>query len=166
MTTDPLRRLLDEQAIRQALVSYARAVDRRDWDLLATVFHPDATDEHGPYRGDVPGLIAWLRAELEGVASTTHQLAQSSFDHGADGSVRVETYATAVHRQARRDGTPVDLTFWVRYVDRFEHRWGAWRIADRRVVLDHCRTDDVQHGAGLAAAFLTGSPDRSDPGYA
>lgn len=106
MTTDPLRRLLDEQAIRQALVSYARAVDRRDWDLLATVFHPDATDEHGPYRGDVPGLIAWLRAELEGVASTTHQLAQSSFDHGADGSVRVETYATAVHRQARRTAPP------------------------------------------------------------
>jgi hypothetical protein len=46
---DPeVQRLIDEPAIRRLLASYTRAIDRQDHDLLASLFHPDAIDEHGP----------------------------------------------------------------------------------------------------------------------
>lgn len=166
MTEDPLRRFLVEQEIRRLQATYARAVDRRDWDLLRTVFHPDATDEHGPYRGDVEGLVAFLEAQLADVESTSHLMANCLVTHLDDDSANVETYATAVHRHVRDEGLPVDLTFWVRYLDRFERRNGGWRIADRLVVIDRSRADEVRHGAGVAHAFTTGRPGPDDPSYA
>ena len=48
---DALQRLLDEQAIRRLLVDYCRGVDRGDEALVASVYHPDATDDHGRFKG-------------------------------------------------------------------------------------------------------------------
>jgi SnoaL-like domain len=42
-----LAHLLDESAIRQLLARYSRAIDRRDYELLRSCYHPDAVDEHG-----------------------------------------------------------------------------------------------------------------------
>ena len=41
--SEDLRRLTDHSAIRDLALRYCAAVDRRDWDLLAEVFVPDAT---------------------------------------------------------------------------------------------------------------------------
>ena len=42
-----IRALLDRQAITDALHLYCRAIDRTDEELLASVYHPDAIDDHG-----------------------------------------------------------------------------------------------------------------------
>ena len=41
-----LQRLLDEDAIKKVHLRYCRAIDRRDFDLLRTCYHPDAEDDH------------------------------------------------------------------------------------------------------------------------
>ena len=43
--------LIARQEITDVLHRYCRAVDRRDPDLLRSVYHPDATDDHGVYAG-------------------------------------------------------------------------------------------------------------------
>ena len=48
MTTDEL---ITREEIRDVLYRYCRAVDRGDRELLKSVYHADATDNHGTFRG-------------------------------------------------------------------------------------------------------------------
>src|SRR5690606_8703026 len=43
-----LQAALDREAIHTVLMRYCRGVDRLDRDLIASVYHPDAYDHHGP----------------------------------------------------------------------------------------------------------------------
>ena len=58
-----LQQLLDEAEIRRVHIRYCRGIDRMDWDLVRSCYHPDAIDRHGAYNGDVEGFIDWA-AEL------------------------------------------------------------------------------------------------------
>ena len=49
MSEQAILELLDREAIRDCLHRYSRGIDRRDFDLLKTVFWQDAIDEHGAY---------------------------------------------------------------------------------------------------------------------
>ena len=49
MDTATLQALADREAIRTLVYAYCRAVDRRDFDWLRTLYHPDAIDDHTPY---------------------------------------------------------------------------------------------------------------------
>jgi hypothetical protein len=44
-----LRGVVDQFAIRDLLLRYARGIDRRDLDLVRSCYHADAVDEHGSY---------------------------------------------------------------------------------------------------------------------
>ncbi len=47
---DPaLQELLDKQAIHEVLLRYCRGVDRRDEEVLRSVYHADAIHEHGEH---------------------------------------------------------------------------------------------------------------------
>ena len=46
-TERALRVLLDKQEIHEVLMRYCRGIDRCDAELLHSVYHPDATDDHG-----------------------------------------------------------------------------------------------------------------------
>lgn len=163
MSDPTLARLLAEDEVRHLLATYARAVDRHDWDLLRTVFHPDARDDHGAYRGGIDGLVDYLDDAMSSVLSATHALAQVRCDHLDADTVDAETVATAVHRHVRRDGSLVDLTFAVRYLDRVVRRDGRWAISRRVVVVDRSRLDPVVAGDDLAAPFVRGAAGDADP---
>ena len=59
-----LRRLLDEEAIKKVHLRYCRGIDRRDWELLRSCYHPDALDDHGDYVGGVDGFIKFCSGVL------------------------------------------------------------------------------------------------------
>src|SRR5262245_42303050 len=70
-----LERLLDERAIRRRLVDYCRGIDRCDAELVASVYHPDATDDHGSFKGLGVEFAAYATDRLrEAFATTTHTL--------------------------------------------------------------------------------------------
>lgn len=167
MTIDVrLQRLVDEAEIRRVVCQYARAVDRCDWELLRSCYHPGAIDDHGAFHGTVDELIGLL--ELEEWESTDHFVANQLVDFEEDGDVAwVETYVYALHRsRTARDEPLIDAIGNGRFFDRFERRDGEWRIAHRRVVFGAGRVDQV---ANLDHAFLPrggfGSRNRSDPTY-
>lgn len=161
-----LRELVEREAIRDVLARYCRAVDRLDADLLRSVYHPDAFDDHGPFKGTRDDLIAWvipfLRAEYE---TTNHHLTTQIID--IDGDVaQVESYGIVVQDKIV-DGERLRSTAHARYVDRMEKRDGEWRIARRIVVTDSGSTSPAPpwHGTTSSASLGGGTRDRSDPCY-
>ena len=67
-------RLEDRFRIEQVMRRWCRAVDRRDWALVRSVFHPGAIDDHGMYKGDIDGLIEWLEARHQCITMSMHVL--------------------------------------------------------------------------------------------
>lgn len=131
--------LLAESAIRRVISTYARAVDRLDWDALHNCYHADAIDEHGVYNGDVDGFVDFLRKRMGRFVRTMHIMANPLIEVHGD-TADVETYCTAYHRlRADAHGVEHDWTLRVRYLDRFEQRAGQWRIARRTVVYESDR---------------------------
>ena len=67
-----LQALLDERAIRNVVLRYCRGVDRLDEDLVRSCYHPDASDEHGSFSGDVEAYIEWSFGLLRDYDATMH----------------------------------------------------------------------------------------------
>ncbi|WP_268959227.1 nuclear transport factor 2 family protein [Paraburkholderia elongata] len=47
----------DKAEIREVHTRYCRGIDRMDFDLVRSCYHPDAIDRHGAYEGGVEGFI-------------------------------------------------------------------------------------------------------------
>jgi ketosteroid isomerase-like protein len=157
---DFITQLEAEHQIRMALLRYFRGVDRKDFDLLASAYHDDAYCDHGTYKGDAPGLIAWVRDRHESIDQSMHFEGNSLIEF-ADGKAFVETYAIVF--QHGRIGA-VNLatqkplyrrfTIGVRYIDRFEKRANQWKIAHRTVVYEWTQEElaDLNLGEGWEVA--------------
>ena len=152
-----LQRLLDESAIRNAMYRYARGVDRREWDLVRSAFHPDAWDDHGAYRGGVDGLIEWVSRRHAAIDQSMHFLGNCLVEFADADTALVETYYSAFLRlgpEAQESRSMLlgegagsgsaDLTVLGRYIDRFERRSGDWRIAKRISLYEAIRTEAVK----------------------
>ncbi|WP_214401761.1 nuclear transport factor 2 family protein [Pseudonocardia lacus] len=164
--TDGLRRLLDEAAIKEVHLRYCRAVDRMDWDLLRSCYHPEAVDDHGSFVGGVEEFVAWLARMLPLLASTTHFTANQLVEVDGD-RAWMESYTRAYHRIAATAEAPAaDYVLNLRYVDQLERRDGRWRVLERVVVHDSERFDPVA-GAPVepGANGRPGARDRTDPSY-
>lgn len=145
MTAQPdVQRLLDEREIFGRLVDYCRGVDRGDAPLVASVYHPDGTDDHGSFRGLGSEFAEYVTRRLgERYAATMHTIGNTTIRFDGPDLALVESHVCA--RQRRDEGTTTVLeTFGGRYVDRFERRAGAWRIAHRTVVHEWDKVERVE----------------------
>ncbi len=125
-----------ERAIRRCLVDYCRGIDRCDADLVASVYHPDATDDHGSFVGLGIDFARRATGKLRTYArATTHFIGEPVIDFESASVAHVETPVLAWHRVADDRGEFLE-NFCGRYFDRFECRDGDWRIADRRLTHD------------------------------
>jgi ketosteroid isomerase-like protein len=165
--TDAMVRMLsDRQAIRDCLATYCRAVDRLDRELLLSVYHDDAIDDHGVFVGDREAFADWvIDFHARAQHSTQHIITNHSCE--LDGDVaHTETYwmFAAMNKQ----GAPLTLSGG-RYIDRFERRDGRWAIALRKVVGDWNGAPGKawMSREGRAALNSGGRPsrDHGDPSY-
>ncbi len=70
-----IRELSDRAEINDLLTRYARAVDRKDWDLYRTVFTADGHVDYtsaGGIAGDVDTQAKWLEEALAQFPTTQH----------------------------------------------------------------------------------------------
>jgi hypothetical protein len=161
--TDPLQQLLDERAIRDVLHRYCRGVDRLDLELVRSCYHPDAVDDHGAFRGGVDEFLAWIGRLLPRYGVTTHLLSNVVVEHhpSRPDVARVESYGVAEHQTP--GGPPeLNLTIAFRYLDRFERRDGAWRIADRFCTTEWVRTNPPASIFPVDERFERGRRDGTD----
>jgi len=166
-----LDEMLAHHQIRAALARYTRGIDRCDRDLVASVYHPGAYDDHGSYKGSAEGFLDWVMEVLKGFTSTMHFLGQSFIDVDPAGShAWAETYCVAYHRlplpPGATPGMEQESVVGLRYVDRFERRAGGpWLIAHRQVVPDWRREGPAQIAPEDEAQRGWGRRDRDDPAY-
>jgi ketosteroid isomerase-like protein len=123
-----LRALLDRAAIQDVLLRYARGVDRRDFDLVASCFTPDAAYEGSLARGTIRDALAALGDAMARYISTLHLLGNQLIEIDGD-RARSETYALAHHRLL--DGALRVIA--VRYVDELIRDGTRWHIRRRTV---------------------------------
>ncbi len=185
-----LQLLLDRQEIEQVLALYCRAIDRLDLELLKSVYHPDGTDDHGPFSGNahqfaeqiIPTLAEVI---IDGMHTVTHSVIEVNnrfataesyylaYQRCPGGTEKVraffgERYAQAVSAQGQALQGDHDYICGGRYIDLFEKRAGSWKILRRKITNEW---NIVQPSAriidqGLIAGFnLPGRRDRQDPVY-
>ncbi len=178
----PEARLEDRFQIEQILRRWARAVDRRDWDLVSAVFHPGAYDDHGVYKGDIDGLVEWLKVRHRPITMSMHVLGNVFIEFAGPDSALCESYVVAYQRydaapgddmthlraalgeQVERSDLPIEVCMPARYVDAFEKREGAWRITQRTTIFEG-RYLLAGAGGALDPAWAVGQRDASDPLY-
>ena len=156
-----IRRLLDRQEITDVLHRYCRAIDRTDEELLASVYHLDATDDHGSFSGDANEFVTrTIRRMRDEYRASQHRISNILIEFQEEIAF-VESYVVAIH--SLPDGRTEMAG--ARYVDRFARRDGSWKIARRLVVMDWDLTVESDAISPHLAAFSRGCRDRSDPVY-
>lgn len=146
--------LLDREAIRDAVTTYCRGVDRFDRELLLSAFHPDAFDDHAGFVGSREELWDFVR-DMHGTHHriTQHYVANHLVE--IDGNeAHAETYF--IYAALNREGQPFSL-MGGRYVDRLEKRDGKWAISER-YMFGEWAAPSINTAAG--AATPEGGPNR------
>lgn len=124
---------LDRIALQHLVSAYGHGIDRRDYGLLRTLYHDDATDDHSPYFcGPASDFIDWLPGMLGNWGATAHVMLSSLFLVDGD---RAEGVVSARAWHLTVDGER-EFIAWGRYADRYEKRDGVWRFAHRFFILD------------------------------
>ncbi|HEX4110172.1 MAG TPA: nuclear transport factor 2 family protein [Solirubrobacteraceae bacterium] len=126
--------LQDRQAIQDCLMRYSRGIDRLDRELLLSVYHEDAIDDHGVFVGTPREFVDWAVA-MHTATHLSHQ--HCIFNHTCelDGDV-AHTEAYYMFVGLNRKGPPALAMSGGRYLDRFEKRDGRWAIAARVCIRD------------------------------
>lgn len=127
-----LGELLARQDIHDALTRFSRGMDRFDRETFLSAFHSDAEIAAGTFVGQPDALYDWARNMHDvGQTATHHALLNHSCDLDGD-TAHTETYYLFAARNR-------DDSNWIaggRYIDRFERRDGAWKIAVRSTVIE------------------------------
>jgi ketosteroid isomerase-like protein len=129
-----LGHLLDLRDIADLLHRYARALDDKDWSLLATCFTTDAVALYGEVLGRQEGFAAIekvCRAALGHLDSSQHIIANPEIAIDGD----TATARCYVHAQHTKAGTPGgdNMTIGGTYLDRLVRTAEGWRICEREL---------------------------------
>lgn len=161
MTVDEL---LAREQIRDVLYRYCRGVDRGDAKLIASVYHADAIDEHGAFRGPGVEFAGYVVQAMDAVSIVgQHHLTNILIE--VDGHrAAAESYFIALHpHQPEGEAAPILAAVGGRYLDRFECRDGVWKIAHRQVVLDWTQERLSGDAWAAEAHFPGGGRRENDP---
>ena len=162
-----LQELFDREAIRELLFLYCRAVDRRDFALLATLCHDEAIDDHTPYFcGPARDFLAALPGIMAANRITSHQITNTLI--ALDGDRAEGEIHTLAYHLMDTDAGPVDILVGGRYLDRYVRHGGRWLFMYRKIVLDWSAREPSRFDldAARAAGAVLGASGADDPSYA
>ena len=132
-----LRALLDKAQIHDVLMRYSRGVDRGDGELVVSCFHPDATLDMGRRPMSAAALAEGITKMT--ATGTMHFIGNEYVEVDGD-AAHSETYFISYATITGQD-QPATRSRGGRYLDRFERRDGAWKIARRLLVDEWSRVD-------------------------
>lgn len=129
-----LAMLRDRVAVREVVLRYARAVDRRDLQGVASCFTPDAAYSGALSQRSIGDAVATLERALSRWDVTLHVMGNQVVDLDGD-LARCETYAIAYHHRVA-EGERRELAVAVIYRDELVRRAGErgaspWLIRKR-----------------------------------
>jgi ketosteroid isomerase-like protein len=170
--------------IHDGLMRYCRGCDRRDADLISSVFWPDAVNELQEVVGSFATDPSLAREYSDEMDKSDPEFAGVRWHFIGNELIEVEgdiAFSEAYFRgntYMETDGKRYLRTRCLRYLDRWERRGGEWKIAHHALVDDWNNLEEIE-GNGVArwAAIvgkshlpmyqvrLYGSQTRDDPSY-
>lgn len=156
-----LEELEARTAIEDCLKRFARAVDRQDWALARTLYHDDAFDDHGFFKGPPDALLQHVARMHEQQDHSMHFNTNVLIEFSAPDRAFVETYVLVLQRF--KDG--VRKTASARYLDRFEKRGGEWRVAHRTLVFGDLVSEAMREPLQFPPEFTVQKHGMDDPLY-
>ncbi len=164
MTHDPFspQDLADRAEIADLVTRYSRAVDRRDFTLLTSLYAPGAVQDHGEaFCGEAPRFVEWLRQSM-GAMKTQHLVGNMLIHvEGVEAEGEIYTVNTHIFEGAE----PIQMTAGGRYLDRYVKHEGRWLFARRRRVIDWSREEPARLSPFTSSA-AQGTVGPDDPSFA
>ncbi len=162
MHGDPaIQQLIDREAIRELVLCYSRAIDRKDVELLRDLYTEDATDSHGDsFDGPADKYCDFIAGSLPYMTYSGHYACNHLIAIQGD-EANGEVYALAIHvlPDHANPGAQIEDFLCVRYIDNYRRcADGKWRFS-RRVVTYDMRLERPFTGGGLMALGA------ADPSY-
>lgn len=153
--------LVAEQAVRDAITTMQRGIDRGDLALMKSAWHDDAQVVYGFFNGaasDLCEILVGGPAQTDNI--TMHRPSNVWIKINGDRAIS-ESYVFVY----TRTGT-VQSLIGGRYLDRHQRREGHWRLSHRTYVLDW-NLNQPATGSGLPdfeAPYNRGSKSTNDLG--
>ncbi|WP_317929677.1 nuclear transport factor 2 family protein [Halioxenophilus sp. WMMB6] len=150
-----LAELIDKESIRELALLYCRGVDRKDGDLLRTLYTEEATDTHGDtFDGGAAAYVDFLEKAFPYMTYSGHHICNHLIAVNGD-TAEGEIYALAYHILPDGKGGQIEDFMCVRYLDKYQRCTdGRWRFAQRVVNYDVRQQQPTQ----------VTLPENSDPG--
>ena len=175
---DPrLSALIAKDAIRDLVMAYARAADRKDSEMMRRLYHADAVEDHGAFfQGPALDFIDRLPDIQAPIDILQHHITSHSIVLAGD-RAEGEVYVLAMHRVQRGHGDAIaghhsgdafDVLVGGRYLDGYECRDGAWKFSRRAIVADWAHVWDpsiIALDHDMVKGSLIGRPGPDDPSY-
>lgn len=161
-----IQEFLDKQAITEVIYKVARATDRCDESLLRSCFHPEATEDHGVFKGTASEFVDWIIPRLYEMKSTMHSICNVLIECKGDHACS-ESYFIA-HHTLSDDNRDVYMIAAGRYLDQFERRDDEWRLNHRHVIYDWNRSEDstdIWSQASMNNSLQHGQRGQTDVSY-
>ncbi|MCA0274946.1 MAG: nuclear transport factor 2 family protein [Proteobacteria bacterium] len=160
-----IREIAAREALRRLVTAYSRAVDRRDFKLLRSLYHDDAFEEHGDmFVGGPDEYMVFVEKALSNYAATAHYVVNTSFEIDGD-RAEGEVYKINYHRSHGPDAH--EVITGSRSLDRYRRDDGEWRFLGRSITLDWStrRAVDADAYKDFAAGSPPGQPGPDDLSY-
>src|SRR3954449_8108734 len=155
-----LEELEARTAIEDCLKRFARAVDRQDWKAARESYHDDAFDDHGFFKGPPDAFLAHIAKLHEVQDHSMHFNTNVLIEFQARERAFVETYVLVLQRFKDRR-----VTASARYLDRFEKRNGAWRVAHRTLVFGDMASEPMHEPVRFPPEFTEQKHSMEDALY-
>ncbi|MCF8710305.1 nuclear transport factor 2 family protein [Rhizorhapis sp. SPR117] len=135
--SDPMAvaRLIDQQEIKDVIMTYCRGIDRCDEGALRSIYHPGAVDEHGLFNGDAMEFCDYILPLVSRHITGMHYITTVVLESDELAAIG-ESYFIAYTTGRDENDRLYDRTIGGRYLDRFEKRESKWKIVHRKVVID------------------------------
>ncbi|MGE3935454.1 MAG: nuclear transport factor 2 family protein [Rhodospirillaceae bacterium] len=158
--------------ITDAVLRFVRGVDRQDWALARSTYHDDAVDEHGFFTGPPDEFLALVERMHAQQQHSMHVMTNMLIEFAAADRALVETYVIVFQRfgpdaAGVKPGTAGSRKIaTARYLDRFEKRAGAWKVARRTLVFGDGQDFPLEAPVSFPPGFAEQRHGMDDPLYA
>lgn len=154
MRETDLSEIVAKDALRRLVIAYSRAVDRRDFALLRSLYDDEAEEIHGEmFRGGADAYVAFVEKALSNYEATVHYVVNSALEISGD---RAEGEVHKINYHRTHGPQSHEVITGSRSLDIYRRRDGQWRFMHRSITLDWSVKRPVDPGA--YKDFAAGSP--------
>ena len=163
--------IADHIAIEQLVCKYSRAVDRRDYGLLKTLYAENSVDQHGGmFTGSGSEYVEWVSGFLEKSGHTSHQIFNHMIELDPDNPCYAEgeVYTLNVHIVNNATDGQDNVSTGSRYLDKYIKSNLGWQFLHRKTVADYTLVSQVPNGPQvkrMREGAPVGSVKENDPSF-